>query len=314
MTLYQAIILGIVQGLTEFIPISSTAHLVFAARAVGLYDGAEATLKAEQTTATMAVIQLGTLLAVFVYFAGDIAKITRAFIRDHLALLRKRSGASGNLAHSRGDLPDGRPNVPGRPAALSQEAWLGWLVVIGSIPVAIVGLVFKEQIEGTLTKNLWVIATMMIVVAILLSIAEVVGKRNRTMEHLTIRDAVWVGMAQVLALVPGSSRSGSTIMGGLFAGETRETAARFSFLLSIPAIAASGLLELREAMVKLPAGSYGTLAVATIVSGLVGYASIWFLLRFLRTHSTAIFIGYRLIVGGAILLALLGGYLSASAS
>jgi undecaprenyl-diphosphatase len=115
-------------------------------------------------------------------------------------------------------------------------------------------------------------------------------------------------------LIPGSSRSGSTIMGGLFAGLTRETAARFSFLLSIPAIAASGLLELKEAMHKLPAGSSLPLVVATIVSGLVGYASIWFLLRYLRTHSTGIFIVYRLIVGAAIISALLGGYISASAS
>ncbi len=315
MTLYQAIILGIVQGLTEFIPISSTAHLVFASRAIGLYGATEATLKAEQTTATIAVIQLGTLLAVLVYFAGDVARITRAFIRDHVALLRKRSRvASENLVRDDADgLPDGEINA-GRPRGLSQDAWLGWLVIIGTIPVSIVGLTFKKQIEGTLTKNLWVIATMMIVVAILLSIAEAVGKRNRSMENLSIRDAIFVGLAQVLALIPGASRSGSTIMGGLLAGETRETAARFSFLLSIPAIAASGLLELREAIVKLPAGSYGTLAVATVVSGVVGYASIWFLLRFLRTHSTGIFIGYRLIIGSAILLALLGGYISASAS
>jgi len=123
-----------------------------------------------------------------------------------------------------------------------------------------------------------------------------------------------MGFAQVLALIPGSSRSGSTIMGGLFAGLTRETAARFSFLLSIPAIAASGLLELKEAMHKPPAGSSLPLVVATIVSGLVGYASIWFLLRYLRTHSTGIFIVYRLIVGAAIISALLGGYISASAS
>ncbi len=314
MTLFQAIILGIVQGLTEFIPVSSTAHLVFAARAIGLYDGADATLKAEQTTATIAVIQLGTLLAVLVYFAGDIVKITRAFVQDHLALMRRssRSHPDSSLISNGEGLPDGRVNVPGRPAGLSQDAWLGWLVIIGSIPVSIVGLVFKKQIEGTFTKNLWVIATMMIVVAILLGIAEMVGKRNRSMENLTVRDALWVGLAQVLALIPGSSRSGSTIMGGLFAGETRETAARFSFLLSIPAIAASGLLELREALVKLPEGSYGSLVAATMVSGLVGYASIWFLLRFLRTHSTAIFISYRLIVGGAILLALFGGLLAAS--
>jgi undecaprenyl-diphosphatase len=132
------------------------------------------------------------------------------------------------------------------------------------------------------------------------------------MDHLGIRDALAVGCAQVLALIPGSSRSGSTIMAGLFAGETRETAARFSFLLSIPAIAASGLLELKEAIEKIPNDSYFSLAIATVVSGIVGYASIWFLLRFLRTHSTGVFIIYRLIVAGLILAALAGGYFSAS--
>jgi undecaprenyl-diphosphatase len=132
------------------------------------------------------------------------------------------------------------------------------------------------------------------------------------MEQLGISDALAVGGSQVLALIPGSSRSGSTIMGGLFAGLTRETAARFSFLLSIPAIAASGLLELKEAITKLPAGTHLPLIVATIVSGLVGYASIWFLLRFLRTHSTGVFIVYRLIVGIAIIVALIGGYLKAA--
>ena len=313
MTLFRAIVLGIVQGLTEFIPVSSTAHLVFASRAVGLYSGTEPTLRAEQTTATMAVIQLGTLLAVLIYFAGDIVQITRAFIRDHIALLRGQRGQPGLQPEgaNTSSISDGPAYPVGRPKWLSQEAWLGWLVIIGSIPVSIVGLIFKEQIEGTFTKNLWVIATMMIVVAVLLGVAEVVGKRERSMNDLTIRDALFVGLAQVLALIPGSSRSGSTIMGGLFAGEARETAARFSFLLSIPAIAASGLLELREAIVKLPQESYIALAVATLVAGLVGYASIWFLLRFLRTHSTGIFIGYRIIVGAAILLALFSGYLSA---
>jgi undecaprenyl-diphosphatase len=294
MTLLQAIILGIVQGLTEFIPISSTAHLVFAARLIGLYDGVDVALKAQQTTATIAVIQLGTLLAVLIYFARDIINITRAFVRDHIALLSGRRRVNGSVQ-------------------LSPEAWLGWLVILGSIPVAVVGLLFKHQIEGTFTKNLWVIATMMIVVAILLAIAELVGKRERSMEQLGISDALAVGCSQVLALIPGSSRSGSTIMGGLFAGLTRETAARFSFLLSIPAIAASGLLELKEALHKLPAGTHVPLIAATIVSGVVGYASIWFLLRFLRTHSTGVFIVYRLLVGSAILFALIGGYMSATA-
>ena len=293
MTILQAIILGIVQGLTEFIPISSTAHLVFASRLVGLYNGVDAALKAEQTTATIAVIQLGTLLAVLIYFARDIINITQAFVRDHVALLRGRSRVDGSVR-------------------LSHDAWLGWLVIIGSIPVAVVGLLFKHQIEGTFTKNLWIIATMMILVALLLGLAELVSKRNRALEELGISDALAVGSAQVLALIPGSSRSGSTIMAGLFKGQTRETAARFSFLLSIPAIAASGVLELKEAIHKLPDGSYLPLIVATIVSGLVGYASIWFLLRFLRTHSTGVFIVYRLIVGAVIIFALLGGYISAT--
>jgi len=293
MTILQAIVLGLVQGLTEFIPVSSTAHLVFAARVLNLYGGVDKTLQAEQTTATIAVIQLGTLLAVFIYFARDIANILRAFVGDHLALMR------------------GRP-VAAAESKLSRDAWLGWLVIIGSIPVGTVGLLLKKQIEGPFTKNLWVIATMMIVVGVLLAIAEAVGKRDHDMSRLRIRDALAVGFAQVLALIPGSSRSGSTIMGGLFSGLTRETAARFSFLLSIPAIAASGLLELREAVHKLPDGSYGALIVATIVSGAVGYASIWFLLRFLRTHSTGVFIVYRVIVGGLILAALAAGYVSAS--
>ncbi|HYG10903.1 MAG TPA: undecaprenyl-diphosphate phosphatase [Pyrinomonadaceae bacterium] len=302
MNILQAIIIGIVQGLTEFIPISSTAHLIFASRALGLYEGVEATLRAEQTTATIAVIQLGTLLAVLIYFAPDIWAITVAFVRDHFALLR---GGGARPQETRA--ADG--SIKRRVSRLSDDARLGWLVIIGSIPVAAVGLMFKEQIEGSFTKNLWVIATMMIVVALLLALAERVGKRRRGMNELGIGDALAVGGAQVLALIPGASRSGSTIMGGLFAGETRETAARFSFLLSIPAIAASGLLELREAITKLPEGSALPLVVATIVSALVGYASIWFLLRFLRTHSTGIFIGYRLVVGAAILLLLAGGFI-----
>jgi undecaprenyl-diphosphatase len=296
MTILQAIILGIVQGLTEFIPISSTAHLVFASRVTGLYAGVEQTLRAQQTTATIAVIQLGTLLAVFVYFARDIWAISTAFLRDHLALLRG-GGAKGNQGG-------------GFWSQLSSEARLGWLIFIGSLPVGVFGLLFKDFIEGTFTKNLWVIATMMVVVALLLLVAEKVGARRKDVEDLGLVDALAVGFAQVLALVPGASRSGSTIMGGLFAGEKRETAARFSFLLSIPAIAASGLLELKEALEKLPPDSALPLAVATVVSGVVGYASIWFLLRFLRTHSTGVFIGYRLVVGGIILALLAAGILN----
>src|SRR5258706_251103 len=291
MTLLQAILLGIVQGLTEFIPISSTAHLVLSSRVMNL------ALTPEQLTSSIAVIQLGTLVAVIVYFAGDIWNITRAFIHDHLMLLKN---GRRDQFH--------RTNTNSR---LSPEAWLGWLIIIGSLPVAVVGLAFKKQIEGTFTKDLWVIATMMIVVALLLTIAEAVGKKQRRMQELGVGDALAVGFAQCLALIPGPSRSGSTIMAGLFAGETRETAARFSFLLSMPAIAASGLLELKQALHLLPHDNLITLAVGTVVSAMVGYASIWFLLRFLRTHTTGVFIGYRLIVGIAILVLLFGGRISA---
>src|SRR5437588_7177038 len=290
MTLLQAILLGIVQGLTEFIPISSTAHLVLAGRVMNLG------LTPEQTTASIAVIQLGTLLAVIAYFAPDIWNITRAFVHDHFVLLKSGRRDQFNRANDH---------------ALSHEALLGWLVIIGSIPVAVVGLLFKKQIEGTFTKNLWVIATMMVVVAVLLAIAEIVGKKRRRMQDLGIKDSLAVGFAQCLALIPGSSRSGSTIMAGLFVGEMRETAARFSFLLSMPAIAASGLLELKEALHKLPSGSLSALAFGTLISGIVGYASIWFLLRYLRTHTTAVFIGYRLIVGSAMLIMLFNGRISA---
>ncbi|HEY3580399.1 MAG TPA: undecaprenyl-diphosphate phosphatase, partial [Pyrinomonadaceae bacterium] len=170
MTILQAIFLGLVQGLTEFIPVSSTAHLVFAARLVNLFGGADKTLQAEQTTATIAVIQLGTLLAVLIYFARDIVNILRAFIGDHIAWF------------------SGRADV-GRPK-LSRDAWLGWLVIIGSLPVGVIGLLLKKQIEGTFTKNLWVIATMMIVIGVLMMIAEIVSRHERGMDQLRVGDAL----------------------------------------------------------------------------------------------------------------------------
>ncbi|MBK9216109.1 MAG: undecaprenyl-diphosphate phosphatase [Chloracidobacterium sp.] len=287
MNFLHAIILGIVQGLTEFIPISSTAHLVFASRWTGIYDG-----DAQMTTATMAVIQLGTLAAVFVYFAGDIWGIVTAFSRDHWNLLfssRKMrfSGTDGN-----------------RPVFLSPESWLGWLIVIGSIPIGAVGFLAKEFIEGPGTKNLWFIASMLIAVAVMLVIAERVGKQRKDIRHLGLTDALVQGFCQVLALMPGASRSGSTIMGGLLVNEKRETAARFSFLLSIPAITGSGLLELREALRILPSETFMPLLVAVIVAGFVGYLSIWFLLAFLRRNSTMVFVIYRVILGVLILVLL----------
>src|SRR5260370_25818216 len=250
-------------------------------------------LTTEQTAASIAVIQLGTLVAVIIYFAGDILNITRAFVHDHFVLLKE---GRRDQFHRTNDY-----------ARLSHNAKRGWLVIVGALPVGVVGLIFKKQIEGTFTKNLWVIATMMVVIALLLGVAELVGKQRRRMQELGIGDALAVGFAQCLALIPGSSRSGSTIMGGLFVGETRETAARFSFLLSMPAIAASGLLELKQALHVLPQGSLGTLAVGTMVGAIVCYTTLRLLLRFLRTHTTGIFIGYRLLVGGAILIMLFSG-------
>ena len=293
MSFLQAIILGIVQGLTEFIPISSTAHLVFASRWTHLYDG-----NAAQITATMAVIQLGTLAAVLIYFAGDIINIVTAFIRDHWNLLMRRRGGYYSGTHGV------------RPIWLSEDAWLGWLIIIGSIPIGVVGILLKDFIEGQGTKNLWFIATMLIVIAVFLGIAEMVGSQRKTLRHLGISDAIIVGCAQVLALMPGASRSGSTIMGGLFAGQARETAARFSFLLSIPAITASGLLELRQAWKILPENGFGPLILATVISGVIGYFAIWFLLAFLRRNSTAIFIVYRIILGSVLLVLLYFGMIS----
>jgi undecaprenyl-diphosphatase len=290
MDLLQAIILGIVQGLTEFIPISSTAHLVFASRFLDLYGG-----DAEMTTATMAVIQLGTLAAVFLYFAGDIWSISSAFVRDHWNLLfnkrKMRFSGTGGV----------------RPLWMSEESWLGWLVIIGSIPIGTVGFLAKDFIEGSGTKNLWTIAVMMIVIALGLALAEAFASQRKDIRHLGIWDSLVQGFCQVLALMPGASRSGSTIMGGLFAGEKRETAARFSFLLSIPAITASGLLELRKALKILPHESLTNLVVGTIVAGIIGYLSIWFLLNYLKRHTTTVFIVYRIILGVTILALLWRG-------
>jgi undecaprenyl-diphosphatase len=293
MNYLQAIILGIVQGLTEFIPISSTAHLVFASRLTDLHDG-----DAEKITATIAVMQLGTLLAVFVYFASEILSITAAFVRDHWNWLTRKRSVRFSGTHGI------------RPIWLSEEAWLGWLIIVGSIPIGVVGLLFKDLIEGDATKNLWVIATMLISIAVLLAFAEIVGKRRREIKDFGLLDAVVVGFAQVLALVPGASRSGSTMMGGLLIGQKREAAARFSFLLSIPAITASGLLQLKEAVVLLAPEDFLPLLAGTVVAGVVGYLSIWFLLSFLRKNSTAIFIGYRVILGVIILVLLWRGVIS----
>lgn len=281
MTIAQAIVLGLIQGLSEFLPISSTAHLTLAGRAMDLIDPAAP----EKWTEFIAIVQLGTLLAVLVYFGRDIVAITGAFVRENLRRIPL--------------------------AQQSFESRSGWLIGVGTIPIVVIGLTFKDIIEGALTKNLIVIGTSLVVLAILLEIAERAARFHRPIEEMTMRDAVFIGTAQAVALIPGSSRSGTTLTAGLFAGLTREAAARFSFLLSIPAIAASGLLEFFKVVGHLDRSGFATLAVATVVAAISGYAAIAFLLRYLRTHSTRLFIAYRLLLGGGILLAIALGWLEA---
>lgn len=290
MSLLQAIILGLIQGLTEFIPISSTAHLTLAGKLMTAIDPQRPLIDPQhpdQWTAFIAVIQLGTLIAVVVYFWNDILSIIAGFVTANLALITHRP------------VDD----------AKRRQAWLGWLIIIGTLPVALVGLLFRHQIEGALTKNLWVISGSLIGLAVVLTVAEIVGRQRRGMDDLRIWDAIIVGVAQSFALIPGSSRSGSTITGGLFAGLKRETAARFSFLLSIPAIAASGLLELPKALRSIDTG-WLPLVVATIMAGVSGYLTIAFLLRYLARHTTYVFVAYRIALGLLLIFLLVSGRVS----
>ena len=275
----EAILLGIIQGLTEFLPISSTAHLTLAGKLMGLIEP----LHPEHWTASIAVIQLGTLAAVFIYFIKDISKIIRGFL----------TGISNRLVKK-----DDNPFV--------KEGRTGWLIFIGTIPVVLVGLLFKKSIEGSFTKNLYVIAGSMFTLAIILWLAEIIGKRKKEMEQVSFLDSFIIGFAQAFALIPGSSRSGTTITAGLFIGLKRETAAKFSFLLSLPSVLASGLLELVQSLKEIPDSPIGPaeLITATFVAGIVGYASIWALLKYLKNHSTLVFVIYRIALGLTILILL----------
>lgn len=273
MNVFEAIILGIIQGLSEFLPISSTAHLILAGK---LMAGQMIEQFPERWTAFMAVIQLGTLLAVLVYFRNDIIHIISEFLRDNLTQRKKFTEQSLNSR-------------------------LGWFIIIGTIPVVIIGLAFKHQIEGTFTKNLVVISFSLIILGILLAVAEKVSTFRKDIKEITWLDSFLAGCAQCLALIPGSSRSGTTITAGLFLGFTRETAARFSFLLSIPAVLASGLLEFKESLPYLDKGAALNLVLATVAAFISGYLAIDFLLKFLRKNSTFIFVFYRIILGVTIL-------------
>ena len=277
MNILEAIILGIIQGLTEFLPISSTGHLTVVGKLLNLISAETP----EHWTAFIAVIQLGTLLAVVVYFWNDLIDIVKEFFQDNFFQRKKFVEQTLN-------------------------SQMGWYIIIASVPVAIVGLGFKKIIEGALTKNLFVIAGSLIVLALILALAERVGKFRRETKDLKWYDAFLMGIAQCFALIPGSSRSGTTITAGLFLGLTRETAARFSFLMSIPAVAASGLLEFKESLKYLNMHGTINLIAATIASAIVGYLSIEFLLRYLKKNSTYLFIIYRIAIG--ILILVLLGY------
>ncbi|NMB81978.1 MAG: undecaprenyl-diphosphatase UppP [Ignavibacteria bacterium] len=278
MEILEAIILGIIQGLTEFIPISSTGHLTVAGKLMNLISES----KPEEWTAFIAVIQLGTLLAVIIYFWKDLLNILKDFISD---VLVKRKSFSDQ----------------------SQNSKMGWFIILATIPVVIIGLGFKDIIEGALTKNLYVISASLIVLALILAFAEKTGKFNRSSGDIKWYDAIIIGIAQSLALIPGSSRSGTTITAAIFLGFNRETAARFSFLMSIPAIAASGLLQFYQALKYIDSNGLVILALSTVVSAIFGYLSIEFLLRYLRKKSTLIFILYLIIVGIIILVMIYNG-------
>lgn len=281
MSLIEAIILGLIQGLTEFIPISSTAHLTIAGKLMGLISPDDP----EAWTAFMAVIQLGTLVAVFVFFHQDIRTIPVMFLKENITKDRKKI------------------------LEQSHESRLGWLIILGSIPIVVIGLAFKDFIEGNFTKSLTVIGTSLILLGIILFIAEKTAKFNKEIKDLTWKDALLVGLAQAVALIPGASRSGTTITAGLFRGMTRETAARFSFLLSIPAITASGLLEFFKSLSHISGDQAINLFVATLVSGVSGYYAIAFLMNFLKTRTTIPFVIYRIALGALILVMVAKGVL-----
>jgi len=267
----QAIVLGIVQGLTEFLPISSSGHL----RIVPAFFGWE-----DPGAAFTAVIQLGTMAAVLLYFRKDLWRIASTWLRS----LR-------------------RPELRGE-----LDARMGWYIIAGTVPISILGLAFSDQIENE-ARNLYLIGTTLIVLGLILYAADRAARQERDVTSVTLRDSVIVGFAQALALIPGVSRSGATITAGLLLGFDRASAARYSFLLSVPAVVLSGLFELRKIGEEEGAGFAAT-ALATLLAFIVGYASIAFLLRWLTSHTMNIFVVYRVTLG-VLVLALAGAGLIA---
>jgi undecaprenyl-diphosphatase len=265
----EAIVLGLVQGLTEFLPISSTAHLLLASRLFGWGDPG---------AAFTAVIQIGTTVAVLIYFRKDIVTIVTTWVRSLFT-----------------------PELRGQSAARE-----GWYIILGTIPIGVFGVVFQGQIEDG-ARDLRIIAATFIGVGLVLGVADRVGRRAKEIENLNIRDGLLYGIAQACALIPGVSRSGATISGGLFLGYTRVAALRYSFLLSIPAVLASGLFEARKIGTPCNTVSWGPTLLSTVIALVVGYASIAWLLRYVATNSFRWFIVYRIVVGLAIIGFLLGG-------
>jgi undecaprenyl-diphosphatase len=262
----EAIVLGIVQGLTEFLPISSTAHLRIVPAFVGWEDPG---------AAFTAVVQLGTMAAVVLYFRRDLIRIGTAWLRS----LRDRA------------------------VRRTLDARLGWYIVLGTIPIGIFGLAFKDPIENG-ARDLYLISIALIVFGLVLLAAEEVGRKYRSIEQMNRRDGIFIGIWQAFALVPGVSRSGATISAGLFRGLDRPSAARYSFLLSVPAVVLSGLFEFASILdgSEDTQVGLGALAVSTVLAFVVGYWSIAFLLRYVARHSTIVFVVYRVALGALVLV------------
>lgn len=278
MTWVEAIVLGIVQGLTEFLPISSSGHLRITS-AIFFEQDAGASFTA--------VTQLGTEAAVLLYFAKDIWRITRTWV----------------------------VGIWDRSVRSSLDYRMGWYVIVGSIPIGVFGLLFKDQIRET-ARNLWLVASTLILFAFVLAFAEYWGRQTRTLQNFRMRDGVVMGFAQAMALIPGVSRSGGTLTAGLLLNLTRETAARYSFLLAIPAVVMSGVLSLEDVFAPAAPGtsvpSGAQMIVATVVAFAVGYAAIAWLLRYVAHHTLYIFVLYRVALGTLVLALLLTGTISAT--
>jgi undecaprenyl-diphosphatase len=271
--LLQAVFLGILQGLTEFLPISSSAHLRIVPDLLGWGDPG---------AAFTAVIQIGTELAVLIYFRHDLWRIGSTWVRSLY-----------------------RPEYRGQ-----LDARMGWFIIIGSLPIVILGILLKDTIEEDF-RSLWIIGTTLIVLGLVLGIADRVSADRVRIKDMRLRDAVLMGVAQSCALVPGVSRSGATISMGRFLGYEREAATRYAFLLAIPAVVGAGLFELKEIPNGENSYGWGPTIVATVVSFVIGYAAIAWLLRYVTTHSYLPFVIYRVALGTLTLALAAAGVLSA---